>query len=677
MVERQQDDVTTRPRTKGAGVPRPRRRAGRRPAAPFLDKMGDMPELIRDRLAASQSLPDFLRTAGTLTLNERKVLVDQALVLLEQNYVHLPLKAALHAVNPVQRLRLLRIRLERATAQTLDPEPAFHAEMSEIFHSVRDLHTNYLLPAPFAGKVAYLPFLVEEYAEDGRRHYVVTRMVAGFSAPGFGRGAEVTFWNGVPIDRAVGINAARFAGSNAAARHSRGLQSLTQRPLLLHLPPDEEWVTVGYVGLDGAEHELRQEWLVAENTPPMVGNLDAVSAAAVSFGLDVEADETGRARAMLFAPQAVAQHEAGEQPPEPAAEGADLPTSMPRVFRARTVTTSSGALGHLRIFTFSVPDPEAFVKEFVRLVEILPQSGLIVDVRGNGGGHIYASEFTLQTLTPRHITPEPVQFIGTPLNLAICGKHKDNPTGDIDLGPWFRSLDQAGEIGSVFSAAFPITPEDGANAIGQRYHGPVVLVTDARCYSATDIFAAGFQDHEIGPILGVDPNTGAGGANVWTHGLLKALLEVPPALSGSPYKALPKGAGMRVSIRRTLRVGELAGTPVEDLGVVPKHLHSMTRDDVLEDNVDLLEHAAQLLAEMPVRKLQAAATRSGASALDLGLDTAGVDRVDVFVDGRPRASVDVAEGTTTVTVGDVPGAARVDLQGYSAGKLVAERRITL
>ena len=64
-----------------------------------------------------------------------------------------------------------------------------------------------------------------------------------------------------------------------------------------------------------------------------------------------------------------------------------------------------------------------------------------------------------------------------------------------------------GRDGATFSLAFPITPEDDANAIGQIYTGPVVLVTDARCYSATDIFAAGFQDHSIGTVLGVDDNT--------------------------------------------------------------------------------------------------------------------------------------------------------------------------
>ena len=34
---------------------------------------------------------------------------------------------------------------------------------------------------------------------------------------------------------------------------------------------------------------------------------------------------------------------------------------MPGVFRARPVETSSGVFGHIRIFTFSVDNPDAFV----------------------------------------------------------------------------------------------------------------------------------------------------------------------------------------------------------------------------------------------------------------------------------------------------------------------------
>lgn len=139
-------------------------------------------EPVREQLGTSVLLADFLRDAGNLTLDERRILVEQALVLFDQNYVHLPLKVAMHAVNPVQRLRLLRDRLARQTAETADPEWIFHAEMSEIFHSVRDLHTNYLLPEPFSGKIAYLPFLVEEYQDEGGNFYVVSHIMQGFSA---------------------------------------------------------------------------------------------------------------------------------------------------------------------------------------------------------------------------------------------------------------------------------------------------------------------------------------------------------------------------------------------------------------------------------------------------------------------------------------------------------------
>src|SRR3954452_20247824 len=145
-------------------------------------------------VAGSVPLHDFLATAGGLTYAERMVLVEQALLLLEGNYVHLSLKVAMHAVNPVQRLRLLRARLLRQTQETMDPERVFHMEMSEIFHSVRDLHTNYLLPAPFAGMIAYLPFQVERYDEGPDEKYIFPRLAQGMSAPPFGIGVEITHW---------------------------------------------------------------------------------------------------------------------------------------------------------------------------------------------------------------------------------------------------------------------------------------------------------------------------------------------------------------------------------------------------------------------------------------------------------------------------------------------------
>ncbi|WP_326750785.1 S41 family peptidase [Streptomyces hirsutus] len=625
-------------------------------------------ESVRAHLAASRPLSSFLEGAGTLTLEERRIIVDQALVLLDQNYVHLPLKTAMHAVNPVQRLRVLRRRLERQTQQTMPPEWLFHAEMSEVFHSVRDLHTNYLLPEPFTGRIAFLPFLIEQYTDAQGTHFMVTHVAQGFSAPGFAPGVEITHWSGIPISAAVDLNAARFAGSNAPARRSRGVQSLTVRPLLIHLPPFEEWVTVSYIDESGTQRELRENWRIVENLPPMV-DADAISTAALAQGLDLDADEASRAKVLLFAPRVVAQVQAvraGE--PTPGLRRSEVATTMPKVFRTQHVETSSGRFGHIRIFTFNVNDPMAFVREFVRLIGQLPQDGLIVDVRDNGGGHLHAAEFALQVLTPRRIAPEPVQFINTPLNLRICRRHQDS--SGIDLGAWVPSLEQAVETGATFSGAFPLTPEDGANAIGQQYFGPVVLITNARCYSATDIFAAGFQDHRIGPVLGTDENTGAGGANVWTHELLSDLLRGDRA---TPYVPLPKGAGMRVSIRRTLRVGALSGTPVEDLGVVPDELHRMTRRDLLEDNADLFNRAGLLLKAREPHTVSVTDAVSVNGSLKLKVKAANVDRVDVYVDQRPYASADLTDGQADVTVPVAAAARAARIDGFEAGRLVASK----
>lgn len=634
----------------------------------------------RGWLEHAETVSSFRQSVdSSLSITDRRRIVDQALVLFDENYVHLPHKAAMHAVDPVQRLRVLRARLDRANgSDDLPSATAFHREMSQIFHSVRDLHTNYLLPAPFATRVAVLPFLVEEYwdRDEQRRRYVVSHVVSGFDE--LRVGDEVAHWNGMTIDRAVDANAARHAGSNDAARHARGVESLTIRPLVVHLPPDEDWVVVG-CGSGGDQREVRLPWLVVENLPPMTGGGPKVTDAETALAVDLDGDAASRARRLLFAPTSAVRDSSDREEPLPAdltvAPGADdeVATIMPARFRARTVVTASGAFGHVRIFTFDTDDPWAFVLEFVRLVEQLPTDGLVVDVRGNGGGHIWAAELLLQTLTPHRVTPEPVEFLASTTNLELCRAH-DRGQGGIDLGPWVRSLDQAVDTGALHSRGIPITPPQAANLLGQRYHGPVVLVTDARCYSATDMFAAGFADHGIGSVLGVDTATGAGGANVWTHDLLRRLY---PKDDSTPYELLPAGVGMRVSIRRTLRVGDAAGTPVEDLGVRPNRLHRLTRRDLTEGNIDLLTTAGEILAAQPARRLIARGEVDEGGVLNLTLDTENLDRVDVYVDGRPRVTADLPLDPPTVAVAGALGGVELRVDGFQGDELVAMRRLRL
>ena len=631
-------------------------------------------------LGAVRTIPqfrDFLAEATGLTRDQRETLVDQAEILIRDLYVHLPLKRAGHATDPVQRLQLLRHRLD----QLSDWE--FHVELRDIFVDLRDLHTNYVLPDPYRGRFAFLGVLLERYHEAGESRWMVSKVARHLVTDStLQAGVLVTHWNGMPMDLAVWRNADLEAGSNLAARFARGLENLTLRPLSLSLPPDEDWVDLRYLA-NGSVHESRLMWRVFDSgqellagAPDPQGLIERLrTPLRYVVGVDVRTEVVRRAKKQLFSPAAtkeerrVAKYE-GKTPRSTAAlQGAGIiATSRPDDLTARTVDTSSGTFGYLRLWTFHMKDGSigAYLEEVIRLLEDeFPAEGLILDVRGNGGGYIIAAEFLLQFLTPRPIEPEPTQFINTGATRELTKRVES-------MRPWHNSIKQATETGAQYSTAIPLSDRDLVNSVGQIYHGPIVLVTDAFCYSACDMFAAGFKDHEIGSIIGVDTATGAGGANVLTHGGLRA------DWTGGPLEPLPRGADMRVSLRRTLRVGSRAGQPVEDLGVEPDILYDMTSDDLLHGNRDLLDRAGEVLAAGTVRELRAQIAGGQGRDVEIDVTTRSVPSTDVYVNGRPQDSQSTPDGTTRFEV-RVPasGKATVRFEGFSHGKLVAARQLKL
>ena len=370
--------------------------------------------------------------------------------------------------------------------------------------------------------------------------------------------------------------------------------------MAMSLPPAEEFVIIGYVA-DGEELELRLPWQVFQPDPVGVGaggpgaDDDATRAC---VGIDLAMELTNQARKVLFAQKAVelgaearklrSKKRKRKRKPTKKLQAFMAANSLfPETFQFREIDDDGGPVGYLRIRTFGDPGPDGFIPEVVRILGMLPQDRLIIDVRGNGGGIIMNGERMLQLFADGPIEAERLHFVNNELTLAIAR----SPIFGGFANAWERSIDLAETTGALYSQGFPIEPSDVTNAIGRVYPGRVALITDARCYSTTDIFAAGFQDNEIGPILGADGNTGAGGANVFTHDLLR------DTLSGgsSSIKPLPKGAGMRVAIRQTTRVGKNHGLPLEDLGVVPDAIHRLTKADVLESNRDLIAAAIELL----------------------------------------------------------------------------------
>ena len=516
-------------------------------------------------LPDSVALDEFLTTAEqqALPLSARYQLVAQARVILEGLYVHLPLKRAMHAVDPVQRLTLLERRMEALS------ELQFHAELAGVFRSLRDLHTVYQLPDPYRGQVATLGFLIESYADpDGTPHYLVTHVDASLEHAGFGAGVELLRWNGAPIERAVERNAEQQAGSNRDARIARGLESLTLRPLRTGPPPDERWVLIEYRTAGGRRRETRIPWRVRAAETRAGRPQDPVSTISAVLGIDAGNEATRQTKRSLFAPAE--------------ARAADA-IALRSVLDHGRRRIDGRSVGYLRIFSFNVSSARRFAEQVAGILARLPQDGLIVDIRGNPGGNVPAAETTLQLLSDDDVIPVSFSLASTAAALGLC---RSNPS----FSGWGESISAAVETGELYSQAFALS-DPPATAEGlPRYPGPTVLITDALCYSAADIFAAGFQDNELGRVLGTAEHTGAGGANVWTHELLRLWL---PELLGE----LPAGAGFRVALRRATRTGASVGVPLEDLGVRADRVHRLTRRDITEHNDDLLASAVELLKE--------------------------------------------------------------------------------
>jgi hypothetical protein len=553
------------------------------------------------------------------------LLVAQARELLAGYYVHLPLKRALYAVDPLGRLDALAARIaavERGSAPSF-PEEELHDELSAIFASLRDLHTSYTLPEPYRSRIAFLPFLLEECDDGDGPIFPVTKVHGAFADPEFAadpaRPVLVTHWNGVPIDRAVMLHAERTGGSNRAARRARGVERLTFRWLGRLVRPDEDWVVVSYT-VGGEQRHLRFPWLVTgrpeEAAPPRSGS------PSLARGEDEEGQWIRSVKQHLFA-----RPDKWDRAPLP-----DLVA-----YREIAREGDPRRFGHLRIFSFGVPAGQVprFVRQVRRLVAQAPPDGLVVDLRGNPGGTSSPPRSFCSSSRPRR-SSRSAWTSSTPRRPA---RWPSGCTAARSGRPLRRRPARGGATAAQFLPSPPLQPRAAYNALGQAYQGPVVLLVDALSYSAADVFAASFQDHDLGPVVGPDPQTGGGGGNVWPYEGIRRLAGAGRRMP----RRLPGGASFDVAVRRTTRVARRAGATLEDRGVVlAGDPLPLTSADVLGDNRLLLAAALGALPDPPRPCRLRVSYRARSRCFTL--DTEGLARVDVVVDRRPLASVAEPDG---------------------------------
>jgi hypothetical protein len=593
-----------------------------------------------------------------LSEHQRESIITMFTDLLDGLYVHLPLKRAMYGIDPVQQLRRLH---ERARVMS---DEAFHREIGTILSNLRDAHTVYIAPTPFLGTVARLPFLVEQFGSEAVPGFLVSKVIGELiDDPEFVTGVEIVEWNGVPIAEAIRRRGEVERGGRPDSAMARALDSLTLRPLGLGPPPDEKWVIVGYrTGDDQPIREHRFEWRFIDPGPGP-DEPHPTEPAATATAMHPDRALVRRAKKLsfntgLWSSEVHDRIAAGDASPD--ASGW-LTGKFQDNVSARAITVDGHEYGYLRLWSFDLSDDDGFVAEVVSMLRQLPQDGLIIDLRGNPGGLIWAAERLLQLFTPSRISPSRFSIIASDLTRAMT----DAPQNRRELGPWRRTLLEAIGTGEVYSQSVTITPHDRCNDIGQVYGGPVVAVVDPTTYSAADLFAAGFADNGLGTVVSVGRATGAGGANVWRADTLNSVL----AGTSKSLPQLPRGVGFTMSVRRATRIGASDGAPIEDVGIVGHRSYAMMRADLIDGNVGLHAYCARLLEAEPSTSMTVAW-----SSPSLTVAVAKLDRVDVYVDGRPRASLDVTD-SCALELNDVREQIRVE--GYRGSNLKQVRIIRI
>jgi hypothetical protein len=501
--------------------------AGDFKAAAGVPERRPLSAVRRDLLARQELTPD-----------QKRLIVDVAVNLVEQVYVHRAMKMAQYGIDVVPQLRVLRGHVTGLA------DLAFHREMRRIFVELRDRHTHYISAGQ--NEVYALGFTAARAFDNGAWKYFVTKS----ASPQIGVGSEIVSWNGGQPDLVVEELAEAVGAGNIPSRLAMARIYLTRRLASKFDPPVENEVRLGIIEPGGAKKDVSMEWHIEQ------------------------------AQRKLEVPQEHTFH-----------LGVDAPFLLTQEREAdaswvssRTISVNGRDYGFLKIKSFI--SPKNYIEQILEKLKPLPPTGLVIDVRQNGGGIISHGESLLQLFTSKPIEPLTFRFRASETMAAATESAQQT---------WNPTIVQGVAFGSEHSADFTLTSPHEANRIHRVYPGPSVLIADGITYSTADMFTSGFQSHGIGKIICVDDNIGAGGANNFPS--LKNLVQMLPK-NDPRFPPLPAGVDFGFAVRQAIRKGPYSGMILEDEGIKIDDRYNLTKRDVMPEtkDLDLFEHACGLLA---------------------------------------------------------------------------------
>lgn len=524
-----------------------------------------------------------------LTAEDKLIMAEQAQIFLRDLYVHRFEKIDFYpeSEDPVPAIAEVVNNVDSLT--TTELEEAIY----NIFVSQRDLHLNYIFPAPHNSFRSFLPltFTRTESRDDFfevRINAVDEETFRSFAPdqriPEVGD--RVVSYDHLPIAKAVDRQLATAQGANRFGGFTRALGQMTFVSHLLHLVPEENEVTMTLVSGKGRRSDfytITLPWVVEVPTTSLSTSefsssnssqkIDIVER--LNEGKDLWQDEFNKF--------------VSSRGLKPESSYPSNPSNEPALTWG-VIDNQHGSFGYFNLSSFSPNSGTDFtINEIQRIIfeEFSETDGLIFDVRNNGGGSIVLADRLSQLFSRDEAQVISARLLNSDLNRTIFNASTLGPL----LGSgWSDAINAVEGSDSIHTDIIPFTSDTDANDLGQSYYKPVAVLANARSYSATDLFTCSMRDNSAALVYGEDPLTGAGGANVITHDLFNDLGPVE-------FVDLPGDHAMRVSWRQSIRFGRSEGQVIEDFGCEADVNVSQTQNDLLNGGEDQIETITRGLAK--------------------------------------------------------------------------------
>lgn len=588
------------------------------------------------------------------TAEDRELMAKQALLFIKDLYVHRELKIKDFGaqVDPVPRLEDM---VRRAGSMN---DVDFQKAMQKIFLDLHDHHTNYVAPMPLRCSYALAPVFFTDVYDGGSLKVIVKGKTRALERVAAGDVRQVTIGdelisiNDKPISSVLDELKLLSGGANEDAMVTGAIMNLSIIPLAEQ--PVPEINDLKYTFKRGAQtFSVSTRYYAALNIPSCVESVQGNGLTGSPKKPKKPRKPTAQPRHLfhgvseedlLRAENPVIRDYKNLVLPEvvaPFAEEGKLPVGS-----FYTIDTPAGKLAKLDLETF-VPEGDASGDDVIHQIKSLLQktqpsaTALIIDMRSNGGGLITLAEGLTQLFTPNTIEAMPVRFLPNDLNLAtFLNSNQGRENG------WSQATRDGIASRSRYTKPRAITSTDAANRYGQVWFKPVVILTDANCYSACDLFAAAMQDHAAATIIGTHASTGAGGANVMDYDIFRRIFQAGSP-NNNPFLRLPGSQGMRVSWRQTLRVGKNQGQLIEDAGVKSDIVVRYVSEDVVGGESRALMREVHKAINKIIPRYKSNITLTSGLMMKNGASAAwseqvkGVDLVEVVRDGQVVESFDV------------------------------------